>query len=417
MTWKFHEIDEGGLDKVSGSISDFLIKRGPNYASAVTAKTVITDQAGGAVRGGVFFWDAAILPELIYTEPEFDRWSASFHASSDKKEYKQLYDFILEKLNSFDLPTAIASHVSMTNYGGGTPTITISYPSHTVSPEQQRDLMAKYAPKVWLAKGEEFHPSSVDWSMPYLNKTPIDGRPWLITRENMPTPGTELDYFKGQQNLSDVPVYAYWADKFDGDVDLIYFMYYPYNLGKKVAGKTYGDHVGDWEHVTVRLRWTDLDGDTHLRPIMFAYEAHGDTTKVEWPSAGEASGDIAFEGDHPIVYAAYGSHGLWASAGEHVYKDLPVFELSDDTSKGTAWDTWNNLVLLDYTTKSPISPTETYPAWMGYNGDGWRSQNPGGVYRWGNEHAGVAIKPLGIYERSDGPTGPVDKPVWGRALK
>lgn len=36
------------------------------------------------------------------------------------------------------------------------------------------------------------------------------------------------------------------------DVDLIYFSFFPYNLGKVALGSVYGNHVGDWEHVTVR---------------------------------------------------------------------------------------------------------------------------------------------------------------------
>ncbi len=36
------------------------------------------------------------------------------------------------------------------------------------------------------------------------------------------------------------------------DVDLIYFSFFPYNLGKKALGKVFGNLVGDWEHVTVR---------------------------------------------------------------------------------------------------------------------------------------------------------------------
>ena len=44
--------------------------------------------------------------------------------------------------------------------------------------------------------------------------------------------------------------------EFDVEVaDLVYFFYYPYNRGKEVLFTIWGNHVGDWEHITVRLAW------------------------------------------------------------------------------------------------------------------------------------------------------------------
>ena len=49
------------------------------------------------------------------------------------------------------------------------------------------------------------------------------------------------------------PVYAFYAEKGEGVVDLVYFFWYPYNRGKEVLDTIWGNHVGDWEHITVRL--------------------------------------------------------------------------------------------------------------------------------------------------------------------
>ena len=43
---------------------------------------------------------------------------------------------------------------------------------------------------------------------------------------------------------------------------------------------------------------------------------------------------------HAIVYAAEGSHGIWPTAGQHVYKELPNGDtLEDHTSNEVSWYT------------------------------------------------------------------------------
>ena len=53
-----------------------------------------------------------------------------------------------------------------------------------------------------------------------------------------------------------------------------------------------------------------------------------------------------FNGTHPIVYSANGSHGLWALPGVYTY--FPVLPLQDFADAGEAWKTWDNLILIPW---------------------------------------------------------------------
>ena len=76
---------------------------------------------------------------------------------------------------------------------------------------------------------------------------------------------------------------------------------------------------------------------------------------------------LALSGKHPVLYSANGSHGLWAAPGitpfvikrisqllkaiflalgRHTYSTFPVLE--DFTDQGSAWNTWENLVIVPW---------------------------------------------------------------------
>ena len=76
-----------------------------------------------------------------------------------------------------------------------------------------------------------------------------------------------MPYFAGE--LETAKLYAYWADKGNDVVDLVYWTYYPYDRGKSVVDTIWGNHVGDWEHMSVRLlgnarMWHDTLPDTRV---------------------------------------------------------------------------------------------------------------------------------------------------------
>jgi len=346
------------------------------------------------------------------------------------------------------------------------------YPSVPVTPDEDKhQLLKAHAPLIWLAKDEAYFPSSVDWAFQGLVRfrNTSDGNYWLRTKTPLSSPSDEsLPLFKGNRNLADVPVYAFWIDKGEY-LDLVYWTYYPYNRGKAerlsavgtgavagavggcviggpvgcvvgaavgygvgagvsaIAGPTVrGNHVGDWEHITVRLIWVyEKKSNQWSRNVQGVYiGAHDFGGAYSWSSVKKEGGT------HPIVYSAWGSHGYYTTAGEQKYKDLP--ELVDHTSEGTKWMTWTNVLTYDYSASKGLGGN-AWPQWMSTDtkspgvGD---PSNPaaGGIYRWGNpEQSGDNCLRSGIEIRGkkldantcrleNGPVGPAHKGVWDRAV-
>ncbi len=119
--------------------------------------------------------------------------------------------------------------------------------------DPRQEALVQYAPRVWLHSAEEYFPSSVEFGFPSMTRfVGPDGNYWVRSTIDLDSPSDDsLAFFLG--DLDDAPVYAYYADKGNDIVDLVYFFYYPYNRGKEVVDTIWGNHVGDWEHITVRL--------------------------------------------------------------------------------------------------------------------------------------------------------------------
>ena len=303
--------------------------------------------------------------------------------------------------------------------------------SINVTQEEKLNLLATYAPRVWIAVGESYWPSSVDWAFPNLVRFINGTYYWLRTREDLDEPSDVLDFFRGCNGystsnpctISDVPVYAFWAKKsfenlFDF-VDLVYFFYYPYNRGKEVFDTIFGNHVGDWEHVTVRLMWSyDDQTGWSLQPAQMYLSAHDFGGIYEWETIPKINDT------HPIVYSAWGSHGVWLTNennGRHKYNEachLWCEDLTDWTSEGTSWDTWNNMAAFDYNLKQGLGGN-IWPLWMSDDftspGNCGDPSNPacGPIYRWGNPSC---CSVFGYNRLEDGPTGPISKGVWSPGI-
>jgi hypothetical protein len=197
--------------------------------------------------------------------------------------------------------------------------------------------------------------------------------------------------------------------------DIIYFMYYPYNRGKSVAiwNTVVGNHVGDWEHVSVRLTWQhDAARGWRLAPKEVYVSAHDFGDMEDWNTMERV------EDTHIVVYAAWGSHGFWVDPGSHVYEDwYPLFTLADKCSAGTAWDTWNLIEAFDYNLQTGLGGS-TWPLWMGADfadpGPGPDPSDPanGSIYRWGNPEWDCRAIFDNKCRLEDGPTGPVSKEMW-----
>lgn len=301
------------------------------------------------------------------------------------------------------------------------------------------NLAQQYAPRVWLAEGEEFLPGSagdylaqsrLDWvdgcatdtmaeigqiDVPRLADggyshtqssvsqfpPPCASFPAPVTwATDVPTRPRAADGPPGAQGFvldgegdggaedtlhrgmpladgsSSAPVYVQSGSFEEGDGSyLVYWFFYPWNDFDIVlpGGKTIEqgfDHEGDWERVLIRF-------DSADQPVTIVYKGHGATCAMPW---GEAPRD---EEGHPVVYSAKGTHASYPTDGEHKLDhatwDPPgpigriVAPVSDHTSAGGSWETWDHLVDVQS------------EGWWGYAGG------------WGE---------LGLISDQTGPSGP-----------
>ena len=253
---------------------------------------------------------------------------------------------------------------------------------HAPTPEELA-LAKKYAPLIVLAKDEKYLPSSIEFFAPNVHFTggglsgtitnpqgALSGDNHLTTVQKMSGPDQILPFFHGQDpGKAPVPVYVSFYKAASGALNVQYMTLWPYNWGKNVclsaAPKDHclakrhqmDNHVGDWEGMTIQLKGDKLVG---VRVGAHSASSIGFTFKAgaggKCPNEG-GSGDlnktfplscVELRGTHPVVYSAWGSHGIWGTPGDHNYQTLPTGErLVDHTSKGIEWHTERAQVVYD----------------------------------------------------------------------
>jgi hypothetical protein len=255
-----------------------------------------------------------------------------------------------------------------------------------------------FAPRIRMAPGEYYWPSSTQFFLQNVHEE--NGS--LVTNQPLGCDScTDPQFLDGQQpDQISVPIYAEVVPRtVNGQptnvTDVIYWSFYPYNNGKSVCigwyspwgcvggYSTFGNHVGDWEHMTVRF----VDG----RPDKIYMSQHANGLTFNY-------GDkrLFSTGFHPEVFAAKGSHGLYPDAARHIYETIFNGDfLADDTGYGVAWDTWNNVVTI------PVKPVGTYTgdlSWMNITAS------------WGNPASGCD-NPTGYCVNSGGPGALITRAV------
>ncbi|RXZ78644.1 DUF946 domain-containing protein [Paenibacillaceae bacterium] len=275
----------------------------------------------------------------------------------------------------------------------------IAVPGNAYSDVSKRELLEAFAPRIWFAQGEVYFPSSVEYTFPYVDRylNPTSGKYEHKTKTPLDPYNLKLPYFSG--DLANAPIYSFWVEKEYQNIDLVYFQFSPYDLGKTVLGTEVGDHVGDWERVTVRLAKFEDNNTHYVKPVQVLYGSHSFSTVYPWDEVDK------IDGTHLVAYSAFGSHGMWKDPGSHVYKDLVVVQLIDVTNQGTAWDTWNNIQAFQYfpNQRTGVGLGNPFPDWLSRD---FENEASGAVYRFGNPRQGSFFgQPL----LADGPTGPQDK--------
>ncbi|XP_048588945.1 putative vacuolar protein sorting-associated protein TDA6 [Nematostella vectensis] len=289
-------------------------------------------------------------------------------------------------------------------------------------------VVKAWAPLVYLHKDEKFRPSDVDFFLSYVNmvnsRDKKTCKKTTLTSSNLCS-GHKYDFLETKVPLSKpsatngrvlfgitsstVKAYAITKTTTNRYYDVYYWLFYPYNRGKRVCiglkpkyigciggYSTFGHHVGDWEHVTIRLNW-------NMEPLQFYASAHNFGTRYNYDKQigvfRKGDREIKMHYSHPVLYSALGSHGMWDSPGGHTYKKLFNGErLRDYTSAGHKWYTWANLV---------VTP---YGQW---NGQAYFFRFSG---RWGNKKRGCTLseKFAGECILNSGPIGPAEKSTMSK---
>lgn len=268
--------------------------------------------------------------------------------------------------------------------------------------ENKVKLIYTFAPRIWWAEGEEYFATTVENVQNNMERVMTDKGYFYMINE-LDSPSYKCDYIYG--SLTDCKGYAFVCEKNGGFLDLSYFVFTPYNKAKEVFGMEFGNHIGDWEHITVRLLKYEEAGKSFYRPIIVDYSAHDFRNYVAWDDV------QTIENTHPIAYTALGSHGMWAQAGTHVYVNAVVVKLTDECSEGTAWDLWHdgNIETYSYDSLKHTGYGIGNSEWNTCFDFDCYNEDSNAVLRWGNK--GWYL-PIQIYPSLEtGPTGPQYKPV------
>lgn len=265
---------------------------------------------------------------------------------------------------------------------------------------KKAELLNTFAPRIWWAKDEQFFATSVEDAADNMKRVMTDSDYRYIIEE-LDNPKYMNDYLYG--NLDKSKAYAFAIEKEEKYLDLSYFVFTPYNKSKEILGIEFGNHIGDWEHITIRLMKENINSSISWRPIIVCYSAHDFINCYSWNNIEK------IDATHPVAYTALGSHGMWSTEGQHIYINAFIVKLTDECSQGTAWDLWKNNTLETYSYDS-----------LNHNGNGigsskWNDcfdfnyydKNSNAVCRWGNYSY---YPPICIYPSlSGGPTGPQHK--------
>ncbi|XP_030384948.1 uncharacterized protein LOC115632105 [Scaptodrosophila lebanonensis] len=210
-----------------------------------------------------------------------------------------------------------------------------------------------------------------------------------------------------------------------------YWMFYPYSQGKTMCTlslgplgripfpavygyclgrrKDIGSHVGDWEHMSLYF-----DGDAEPQAMyVSAHDAGAYYSYNRLTGAFEFKRQETRKGilqrpnfpktvttfkDHPVLFAAKGSHGLWTAPGKHRF--VKVARLYDINGFGTPWNTWKSVDISYENLRS--YGRSLVPDWLTYRG------------KWGNPKSKChPFRRIGLNfcELTDGPTGiPLKEP-------
>lgn len=95
-----------------------------------------------------------------------------------------------------------------------------------------------------------------------------------------------------------------------------------------------GNHVGDWEHMSLSFAGKTVPDKLYLAVhdagVYYQYDVKRRYFKYESKIIRRGVAQVPkfpqivrAQGGHPVLFSAYGSHGLWGAPGEHDFIRVP----------------------------------------------------------------------------------------------
>lgn len=296
---------------------------------------------------------------------------------------------------------------------------------------QVNAILAAYSPQVYIHPNEPYLPSSVTWffengALLYQKgsqtPTPVaadgsnlpqgggnDGGYWL----DLPADNSQERVKKG--DLASAKAYVQAKPMLGATVtDLAVWFFYPFNgpARAKVGPLTIplgkiGQHVGDWEHLTLRV--SNFSGE--LLRMYFSQHSAG-----TWVDASQL--EYLDGGNKPVAYASLHGHAFYPKEGLVLQGDSKLgIGIRNDCAKGSRMDTGGGRC--DVVSAEYLGGAVAEPAWLGFE----REWGPREEYDIGREiNRAARILPRALRERlselvnkllvGEGPTGPKMKGSW-----
>ncbi|KAM7476634.1 hypothetical protein LguiB_023877 [Lonicera macranthoides] len=245
--------------------------------------------------------------------------------------------------------------------------------------QQIQALVQAYSPWIYLHPDEHYLPSTVNWYFQngaLLYKKGEETKPIAIdpNGSNLPQGGSNDGAYwldlpideKAKEkvkrgNLDDAGAYLHIKPMFGGTfTDVQIWVFYPFNGPARAKveiinvslGKI-GEHVGDWEHVTLRV--SNFTGE--LRSVFFSEHSGGtwvDAFNLEFK-----------DGNKPVTYASLHGHAFFPKAGLFLQGNGGIGIRNDTAKSNMVMDTGLrfSVVAADYLL--PLGVVE--PPWLNYN--------------------------------------------------